>query len=261
VVTEAQPTPLLELEDVQKAFGSVVVADRFSIRVGRGETLGIVGPNGAGKTSVLNLVTGNLRPDGGRIFVDGTEITRLTPHARARLGIGRTYQIPRPFGGMTVFENVLLGATFAGRDRTEQDGHGDHDPATVTVEALDRTGLLECANLPAGALPLLDRKRLELARAIAIRPTLLLLDEIAGGLTEREVDELMATMRALRAEGLTIVWIEHIVAALLSVVDRLVAMDGGRIVAEGEPATVLADPAVHAVYLGQEPVVGQEPVA
>ncbi len=254
MVTEAQPTPLLELEDVHKAFGSVVVADRFSIRVGRGETLGIVGPNGAGKTSVLNLVTGNLTPDGGRIFVDGTEITRLPPHARARLGIGRTHQIPRPFGGMTVFENVLLGATFAGRARTGQEGHEVTDPAAVTVEALDRTGLLERANLPAGALPLLDRKRLELARAIAIRPTLLLLDEIAGGLSEPEVEDLMTTMRALRAGGLTIVWIEHIVAALLSVVDRLVAMDEGRIVAEGEPATVLADPAVRAVYLGQEPV-------
>jgi branched-chain amino acid transport system ATP-binding protein len=249
VVTDVQPTPLLELEGVHKAFGNVVVADRFSIRVGRGETLGLVGPNGAGKTSVLNLITGNLTPDGGRIFVEGTEITRLSPHARARLGIGRTNQIPRPFGGMTVFENVLLGASFAGRAR-----HDDRDPVEVSVDALDRTGLLERANLAAGALPLLDRKRLELARAIAIRPQLLLLDEIAGGLTEPEVEDLTATMRELRAGGLTIIWIEHIVAALLSVVDRLVAMDEGRIVAEGEPATVLADPAVHATYLGHETV-------
>jgi branched-chain amino acid transport system ATP-binding protein len=209
--------------------------------------LGIVGPNGAGKTSVLNLITGNLSPDGGRIFLDGTDITRLPPHARARLGIGRTYQVPRPFGGMTVFENVLLAATYGGRAR--RDGR---DAAELSVEALDTTGLLERANVVAGALPLLDRKRLELARAIAIQPRLLLLDEIAGGLTEGEVDMLVGTLRGLRSTGLAIIWIEHIVAALLSIVDRLIAMDDGRILAEGEPAAVLADPAVHAVYLGQE---------
>jgi branched-chain amino acid transport system ATP-binding protein len=246
---EDLPTPLLELENVRKAFGSVVVADGLSMVVAEGETLGIVGPNGAGKTSVLNLVTGHLAPDVGRIFVAGSDITRLPAHARARLGIGRTYQIPRPFGGMTVFENVLLGATFAGRGR-----HDGRDPAEVSVEALDSTGLLDHANVIAGALPLLDRKRLELARAIAIQPRLLLLDEIAGGLTEGEVEVLTETMRRLRASGIAIVWIEHIVAALLSIVDRLIAMDDGRILAEGDPAAVLANPAVHAVYLGEGPV-------
>jgi branched-chain amino acid transport system ATP-binding protein len=249
VTSTTDDAPVLQLDDLQKAFGTVVVADHFSLRVGRGEILGIVGPNGAGKTSVLNLVTGNLTPDGGRIFVDGTEITHLPPHARARLGIGRTYQIPRPFGGMTVFENVLVGAVYAGAAR-----HDGRDPTDLAVDALEQTGLLARANVTAGALPLLDRKRLELARAIALRPELLLLDEIAGGLTEGEVDELMGTMQHVRAAGATIVWIEHIVAALLSIVDRLVAMDVGRILAEGDPATVLADPAVHAVYLGQESV-------
>lgn len=246
---EGLPTPLLELEDVRKSFGSVVVADGLSLRVARGEMLGVVGPNGAGKTSVLNLITGNLAPDGGRVFLEGTEITHLPAHVRARLGIGRTYQIPRPFGGMTVFENVLLGATYAGRRR-----HDGRDPTEASVGALEFTGLTERANVIAGALPLLDRKRLELARAIATRPKLLLLDEIAGGLTEGEVDILVGTMRELRAGGLTIVWIEHIVAALVSIVDRLVAMDDGRILAEGDPAAVIADPAVHAVYLGQEAV-------
>jgi branched-chain amino acid transport system ATP-binding protein len=243
------PTPLLELEDVSKAFGNVVVAERLSFRVGAGETLGVVGPNGAGKTSVLNLVTGNLAPDAGRVFMDGTDITHLPAHARARMGIGRTYQIPRPFGGMTVFENVLLGAMYAGRER-----HDGRDTRDVSIEALEATGLIRRANVMAGALPLLDRKRLELARAIATRPRLLLLDEIAGGLTEGEVDELVATMRDLRAHGIALVWIEHIVAALLSIVDRLIAMDDGRILAEGEPQAVIADPAVHAVYLGEEAV-------
>jgi branched-chain amino acid transport system ATP-binding protein len=239
----------LKLEDVRKSFGSVVVADDLSLALASGEMLGIVGPNGAGKTSVLNLITGNLVPDAGRIFVDGTDITRLPAHARARLGIGRTYQIPLPFSGMTVFENVLLGATYAGRGR-----HDGRDPIEVSVEALESSGLIERANVNAGALPLLDRKRLELARALAIGPKLLLLDEIAGGLTEGEVEHLVGTLRDLRARGLTIVWIEHIVAALLLIVDRLIAMDSGRILAEGDPAAVIADPAVHAVYLGQEAV-------
>lgn len=246
---EGLPTPLLKLEDVRKSFGSVVVADDLSLALASGEMLGIVGPNGAGKTSVLNLITGNLVPDGGRIFVDGTDITRLPAHARARLGIGRTYQIPLPFSGMTVFENVLLGATYAGRGR-----HDGRDPIEVSVEALESSGLIERANVNAGALPLLDRKRLELARALAIGPKLLLLDEIAGGLTEGEVEHLVGTLRDLRTRGLTIVWIEHIVAALLLIVDRLIAMDSGRILAEGDPAAVIADPAVHAVYLGQEAV-------
>jgi branched-chain amino acid transport system ATP-binding protein len=249
VAQEGLPTPLLKLEDVRKSFGSVVVADDLSLALASGEMLGIVGPNGAGKTSVLNLITGNLVPDGGRIFVDGMDITRLPAHARARLGIGRTYQIPLPFSGMTVFENVLLGATYAGRGR-----HDGRDPIEVSVEALESSGLIERANVNAGALPLLDRKRLELARALAIGPKLLLLDEIAGGLTEGEVEHLVGTLRDLRARGLTIVWIEHIVAALLLIVDRLIAMDSGRILAEGDPAAVIADPAVHAVYLGQEAV-------
>jgi branched-chain amino acid transport system ATP-binding protein len=239
--------PQLELEDVQKAFGSVIVADHLSLRVQPGELLGIVGPNGAGKTSVLNLVSGHLAPDGGRIVVDGTEVTRLPADRRARLGVGRTFQVPRPFARMSVFENVLLGATF-GR-------HGGHDGRAadaIAVETLAATGLLDRANVAAGALPLLDRKRLELARALALEPRLLLLDEIAGGLTEAEVEILIDLLRGLRARGMTIVWIEHIVAALLTTVDRLVAMDDGRILAEGDPHQVLGDPAVQAVYLGSE---------
>ena len=247
-MAEAGPsTPILELEGVRKAFGSVIVANDLSLTVAPGEMLGVVGPNGAGKTSVLNLVTGTLMADGGRIVIDGTDVTRLPAHDRARLGVGRTYQIPRPFGGMTVFENVLLGATYAGAGR-----HDGSDPTEASVHALEATGLIDRANVVAGSLRLLDRKRLELARALAIQPRLLLLDEIAGGLTESEIEVLVEMMSGLRASGVSVIWIEHIVAALLSTVDRIIAMDNGRILAEGEPSVVLADPAVHAIYLAPE---------
>jgi branched-chain amino acid transport system ATP-binding protein len=240
-------TALLELEGVQKAFGRVVVADDLSFSLARGETLGIVGPNGAGKTSVLNLITGSLPLDRGRIRLDGADISRLAAHNRAQLGIARTFQIPLPFAGLTVFENVLLGATYAGAGR-----NGAADATTTSTAALERTLLLPRANVMAESLPLLDRKRLELARALAAQPRVLLLDEIAGGLSEPEVDALTDTIHGLKGDGLTILWIEHIVEALLSVVDRLIAMDLGRKLAEGAPREVLARPEVQAVYLGQE---------
>ena len=240
-------TALLELEGIHKAFGRVVVADDLSFSLARGETLGVVGPNGAGKTSVLNLITGNLPLDRGRILLDGADISRVASHDRARLGIARTFQIPLPFAGLTVFENVLLAATYAGARRPE-----GGDSTSISSDALERTQLLPRANVMAESLPLLDRKRLELARALAARPRLLLLDEIAGGLSEPEVDALTDTIRGLKADGLTILWIEHIVEALLSVVDRLIAMDVGRKLAEGAPREVLARTEVQAVYLGQE---------
>ncbi len=243
-------TALLEIDAVSKAFGRVVVADSLSFTVARGETLGIVGPNGAGKTSLLDLIGGDQSPDSGRIRLDGRDVTDVPAHLRARLGIGRTYQIPRPFGGMTVFENVLLGATFAAHPAEGS----SHDPTATAVAALVRTHLIDRANLPAGALPLLDRKRLELARALATGPSLLLLDEIAGGLTEHEVADLVETIKRLRAEGVTIVWIEHVVPALMAVVDRLIAMSAGRALMDGAPADVMADPVVQAEYLGAEVV-------
>lgn len=238
-------TALLRLEGIAKSYGSVVVADAVDLELAEGEAVGVVGPNGAGKTSLLDLVTGLVRPDSGRVLLDGHDLTGVAVHARCRAGIGRTFQVPRPFGGMTVFENVLVAAVHGGGARP-----GDAVPACVA--ALERTGLLERANLVAGTLPLLARKRLELARALATGPRLLLLDEIAGGLTEPEVAELVATILALRAEGLTILWIEHIVHALLSVVDRLVAIDVGRVLADGDPRTVMASPQVQQVYLGAE---------
>jgi branched-chain amino acid transport system ATP-binding protein len=240
---------LLDLVDINASFGKVVVADALSLSLAPGETLGVVGPNGAGKTSMLNLITGNLVPSRGKVILDGTDVTRLPAHARARLGIGRTYQVPQPFGGMSVFENVLVGAMYAG-----QAGHGD-DHVLAAVDALRRTDLIGRANVPAGRLPLLDRKRLELARALATEPRVLLLDEIAGGLTEPEVERLVGTIRDIRGAGIGIIWIEHLVSALLSVVDRLVATNLGRVLADGEPRAVMASREVRAVYLGAEVVM------
>jgi branched-chain amino acid transport system ATP-binding protein len=242
--------PVVEVANAAKWFGSLVVIDDLSFQLEEGEALGIVGPNGAGKTTLLNLVAGDLRPNRGRIRLGGRDVTRLAAHARCRLGIGRTAQVPRPFTGLTVFENVLVGATFGvararARDVAGRDG--------LAVEALARTGLLAKANVTAGALTLLDRKRLELARALATRPTILLLDEIAGGLTEAEILELVGTIRELRDDGLSIIWIEHIVHALLSIVDRILAMDYGRKLIEGDPHEVMASQEVRDVYLGTDP--------
>jgi branched-chain amino acid transport system ATP-binding protein len=235
---------LLEVHGLRKAFGRVVVADDLTFSVAPGEAVGMVGPNGAGKTSLLNLITGTLRADSGRIVLDGTPIERLSAHARARLGIGRTYQVPRPFSGMTVFENTVLGSIAAG-------GLRGRSADEAAVEALARSGLIDKPNVLAGSLTLLDRKRLELARALAVKPRVLLLDEIAGGLTEAETALLTAEIAALRSEGVTILWIEHVVHALLSVVDRLIATNFGRMLIDGEPRAVMSSPSVRAVYLGQ----------
>ncbi|HUG49060.1 MAG TPA: ABC transporter ATP-binding protein [Candidatus Limnocylindria bacterium] len=238
---------LLELRNVRKAFGSVTVADDLTFALGEAESLGVVGPNGAGKTSMLNLITGNVALDDGQVFFEGRDITSVAAHTRAQQGIARTHQVPRPFAGMTVFENVLVGATFAGATRSRAG-----DPVASSVSSLERTGLLERANTPASSLPLLDRKRLELARALATQPRVLLLDEIAGGLSEPEVHELVGLIRALPEDGIAVLWIEHVVQALIAGVSRLMAMDFGRVLADGEPRAVMASPEVQAVYMGQE---------
>ena len=243
-------TPLLAVEAVSKRYGALTVTDALSLEVPVGQALGIIGPNGAGKTTLLNLVSGDVRPDSGRILLDGQDISALRPSARCRAGIGRSYQIPHPFSGMTVYENVLVGATFGA-------GHSESEAEDRALSVLERTGLLHQANALAGSLRLLDRKRLELARALATEPRLLLLDEIGGGLTEHEVHALIDTIRAIHREGVTIVWIEHIVHALLAVVDRLIAIDFGKLLADGEPHAVMADPAVKEIYLG---IDADEPV-
>ena len=217
--------------------------DRLSLAVDEREAVGVIGPNGAGKTTALNVMAGRLRPDRGTVVFDGRDVTAMPAHARCRAGIAITHQIPHPFEAMTVFENVLVGATHGG-------GQAERDAYAGCLAALAQSGLAARANTRAGALTLLERKRLELARALATRPRVLLLDEIAGGLTEPEVLDLVAVIRDVRAQGVAIVWIEHIVHALRSAVDRLVAIDFGKTLVEGPPDVVMASAEVQRVYLG-----------
>lgn len=241
--------PLLELEGVSKRFGALTVTDDLSLTLDEGEALGVIGPNGAGKTTMFNLITGDLRPDVGRIRLLGRDITSMKPAVRCRLGIGRTYQIPHPFVGMTVYENTLVGAGFGA-------GLHEREARDECMALLELTGLAEQANAFAGTLRLLDRKRLELARALATRPRVLLLDEVAGGLTEHEVQALVDTIGTIREGGVSIVWIEHLVHALVSAVDRLIAINFGRLLCVGEPAAVMSSPEVQAVYMGVEGETG-----
>jgi len=220
-----------------------VVADDISFSLPRGETLGIIGPNGAGKSSLFNLITGMLRPDRGQILLDGRDITALPPEDRCRAGLGRSFQIPAPFEHLSVFENLSVAAMFGG-------GLSQAESVQLCGETLALTGLEARANRLAGSLPLLDRKRLELARALATRPRLLLLDEIAGGLTQAECQLLIATIRSINAQGVGIIWIEHVVHALLASVGRLIALNFGRIIAQGDPAAVMASSDVQTIYMG-----------
>ncbi len=235
---------VLSFENVSRSFGALKVTDDLSFVVNKGEALGILGPNGAGKTTVFNLITGGLSPDAGRVIFNGRDITRLSPYRRCRAGIGRSYQVALPFEGMTVFENLLVGAMYGGEVRSTRAAND------LCVDLLDRTGLIDKADRLAGALTLLDRKRLELARALATKPELLLLDEIAGGLTEGEAHALVELVNQIRGEGVTIVWIEHVVHALLAVATRLLVINFGATLAEGEPRAVMASPEVKRVYMG-----------
>jgi branched-chain amino acid transport system ATP-binding protein len=231
---------------VRKRFGALVVLDGVDFEVGADEAVGIVGPNGAGKTTLLNVLAGAYRPEGGRVLFRGREVTRTGAARRCRIGIGRTHQVPRPFSGMTVFENVFVGASMVERRRKEA--------YERTMEVLELCALTELANRRAASLGLLHRKRLELARALATKPDVLLLDEVGAGLTDAEAGELVTSIRELRARGVAIVWIEHIVHVLVQVIDRLVAMDQGRVIAEGEPESVMRDAKVIDAYLGSAAV-------
>ncbi|ROT45893.1 ABC transporter ATP-binding protein [Pusillimonas sp. NJUB218] len=236
-------TMLLALNDVHKSFGALKVTDGISLAVNQGETLGILGPNGAGKTTLFNLISGDIQPDQGSITFGGADISGLPAHKRCRLGVGRSYQVPQPYSGLTVFENCLVAAT-AGAQLPEEEAY------VVCHDVLQSTGLLNKANQLAGSLTLLNRKRLELARALCTRPKLLLLDEIAGGLTEHEAKALVDEIKAIKARGVTMIWIEHVVHALLAVADRLFVLNFGARLAEGAPTDVMNDPEVKRVYMG-----------
>jgi branched-chain amino acid transport system ATP-binding protein len=236
---------LLALHDVHKSYGAVKVTDGITLSVTEGETLGILGPNGAGKTTLFNLISGDVRADGGRIEYAGQDIRGFKPHRRCHAGIGRSYQVPQPFGAMTVFENLVTAACFGA-------GEDERQAWATAHEVLEQTGLMSHANKPAGGLTLLNRKRLELARALATRPKLLLLDEIAGGLTEPEARTLVEELRRIKASGMTMIWIEHVVHALLSIADRPFVINFGKQLAEGRPDAVMNDPEVRRVYMGME---------
>jgi branched-chain amino acid transport system ATP-binding protein len=236
---------LLSLTNLKKRYGALIVTDDLSLNVSEGEIVGILGPNGAGKTTLFNLIAGTVKPDAGRVHFKDEDVSSLGVADRCRKGISRSFQIPHPFGGMSVFENVLVGATF-GRPKNAT------NPEALAATVLELTGLKAKANALAGSLTLLERKRLEMARALATDPKLLLLDEIAGGLTERECQSLLAAVGDVHQSGITIVWIEHVVHALLSVAHRLVVINFGRKIADGKPLDVMKSPDVKSVYMGED---------
>lgn len=234
---------MLALQNVSKSFGALTVTDDASFEVPQGQALGIIGPNGAGKSTLFNLITGNLRADKGRIQFEGRDVTNVSAMERCLTGIGRSFQIPQPFEKLTVFENLLVAATH-GRNLSEREVRDD------CADILERTEMINRANTPAGQLSLLERKRLELSRAMATQPKLLLLDEIAGGLTEGECQALIRTIKDIHAQGVTIIWIEHVLHALTSVVERLLVLDFGKVIGIGEPDEIMTSREVQEIYLG-----------
>ena len=233
----------LAARDIGKRFGALAVLAGVNLDIRQGEAMGIVGPNGAGKTTLFNVLSGAYPPNRGSVYLEGRDVTALGAPARCRMGIARSHQVPRPFGGMTVFENLHVAAAAGAALK----GSAAHE---VCIDALDLCGMLPLANRRADTLGLLDRKRLEMARALATCPRVLLLDEIGGGLTDGEALELVAIIREVLKRGITVVWIEHMVQVLLQVVTRLICMEAGAIIADGEPDAVMRDPAVIAAYLG-----------
>ena len=237
--------PILQLQDVSKSFGALKIADAVTFDLSESEALGIIGPNGAGKSTMFNLIAGNLVADTGTIRFSGNDITRTPPMARCTAGIGRTFQIPQPFEKLTVFENLLVAAAFGS-------GKREAEISDRCADILVNTGLVDRANQPAGSLGLLQRKRLELARALATDPKILLLDEIAGGLTEAECHALVETVRGVHRRGMSIIWIEHVLHALNAVVERLLVLNFGKVIGIGEPQAIMASREVREIYLGIE---------
>jgi branched-chain amino acid transport system ATP-binding protein len=237
-------TPVLAGRGLSKRYGDLLALADVDFHAAAGEAVGIVGPNGAGKTTLLSVLAGSVAPSAGTVWLDGQNVTPLRPALRCRRGIGRAFQIPKPFGGMTVLENVIVGAA---------NGAGLSGQAAFArcLDVLELCGLIDLANRRADSLGLLHRKRLELARSLATGPRVLLLDEIGAGLTDAEAAELVTTIQQLHATGLSIVWIEHIVHVLVQVVGRLVCMDAGRVIADGEPTAVLSNAVVIDAYLGK----------
>jgi branched-chain amino acid transport system ATP-binding protein len=237
--------PILALAKISKRFGAIVIADEIELALTEGESLGIIGPNGAGKTTLFGIVSGTVAPDSGRVLYAGRDITQASPAQRCTMGIGRSFQIPLPFAGMSVFENLVVAAAFGA-------GHRERDVYDGCMDILERCGLADKANRRSGSLTLIDRKRLELARALATSPRVLLLDEVAGGLTERECHVLIDLIADIRRGGVSIVWIEHVVHALLASIDRLLVLHNGTFIAGGDPHAVIRSAQVAEIYMGME---------
>jgi len=238
---------ILTGRNVSKRFGGLHAIERLDFSVEEGEVVGLIGPNGAGKTTLVNVITGALQIDGGEIFLRDQRIDRLPPHHRNRLGIARTFQIVRPFRGLTVRDNVLAGALYGRSER--------HWLLTRARErclaVLEQVGLMAKADVPADRLTVADKKRVELARALATGPEVLLLDEVMSGLTPTEVDEMMSLVQSVNRSGVTVVLIEHVMRAVMGISQRIVVLQNGRKLAEGLPAAVAADDAVITAYLGR----------
>lgn len=243
---------LLELTQVNKTFGGIVAVNRVDLKVYRGEALGLIGPNGAGKTTVFNLISGVMAPNSGSIRFNGEEISGLRPDQVTRAGIARTFQSASFLPGMTVYENVQIAAAFRKPELLKQ-----RNCAQVVDAALRKTGLFDCAHLPVEDLNVSQHKRLEIARAIATEPELLMTDEVVAGLTPTETDEILAILMALNRDGMSLVFVEHDVRAVLSVSHRLVVLAQGALLAEGEPQTVARSPEVIKVYLGNRYAAGR----
>jgi branched-chain amino acid transport system ATP-binding protein len=240
-------TAQLELRGVTKRFGGVAAVDGVTFEVGEGEIVGIIGPNGAGKTTLLNCISGLHRLDGGDIRWQGASIAGMAPHRIAKLGIGRTFQIVKPFGSMTVRENAAVGALFGRADARR----GPKEAFGIADQVLDLVGLKAKADHPVSALTIPDRKRLEVARAVATRPHLLLLDEVMAGLNNVEIDDALEMVRAVHATGVTVLLIEHVMRVIVGVCRRAVVLDFGQVLAQGEPEVVLRDDRVIQAYLGE----------
>jgi len=236
---------ILKVNNLSKSFGKVRAVHDLSFEVDRGEILGIIGPNGAGKTTLFNLISGEIKPDAGEIIFNGKEVAIAQTYKKCRMGIARTYQIPRPFLNMTILENLLVGSIYGA-------GKSYKESKKRCLRILEKTGLSAKSGALVGTLPLLDRKRLELAKALATNPVLLLVDEVAGGLTEGEVEEFLRIIHGVRKEGVTVLWVEHIVMAMTKGPDRLLVMNFGRRLFVGRPDEAFSSPDVQKIYLGDE---------